>query len=194
MIMIHSSHQALLGQFLSSKTNTRTDEYGGSLENRMRYPFEEIRAIRESVGEKMLFLKCVSADVKRLLADPEMIHNALAGQDEKTRPCIRCQEHAEQLGSEGHNVTIIDMIPTESMSHTVNRASQQEIIVMRFPKYGVRMEENCKIKEFTEYLQNMTVSLWRYHYVQIYLIPIIAAPQNKVNEKDLVSRQSPLNS
>ena len=116
----------------------------------MRYPFEEIRAIRESVGEKMLFLKCVSADVKRLLADPEMIHNALAGQDEKTRPCIRCQERAEQLGSEGHNVTIIDMIPTESMSHTVNRASQQEIIMMRFPKYGVRMEENCKIKEFTE--------------------------------------------
>ena len=145
----------------------------------MRYPFEEIRAIRESVGEKMLFLKCVSADVKRLLADPEMIHNALAGQDERTCPCIRCLECAEQLGSEGHDVTIIDMIPTEARSHTVNRASQQEIIMMSFPKYGIRMGGNCKIKEFTEYLQNMAVSLWRYHYVQIYLLPIIVAPQSK---------------
>ena len=56
MIIIHSAHKALLEQFLSSKTNTRTDEYGGSLEYRMRYPLEVIRAIRESVGEKMLFL------------------------------------------------------------------------------------------------------------------------------------------
>lgn len=86
MIMIHSSHQALLGQFLSSKTNTRTDEYGGSLENRMRYPFEEIHAIRESVGEKMLFLKCVSAYVKRLLADPKMSHNALTEKLQKLYP------------------------------------------------------------------------------------------------------------
>ncbi|MDO4500889.1 MAG: FAD-dependent oxidoreductase [Erysipelotrichaceae bacterium] len=415
MVMIHSAHQALLGQFLSPLTNTRTDEYGGSLENRMRYPLEVIKAIREGVGENVViemrvsgreeveggleedealeYLKAAQkyidivnvsrgsiydpvgstytmpnymkparfnvsiaekfkknldimvavagniytvadaeeiiangqADIvsmaHNLLADPEMIHNALANEEYKTRPCIRCQECAEhigcgrpirctvnpslgfetemkylqpakeskkvvivgggpaamqaaqtcmkrghkvvlfekndklggllhdagavssksllrqytdwdirmtmesgadirlnteatiemiqaenpdaiivatgsryvhppipgidgknvytvsdvdnkrvklgkrvvvcgssatgiecaeELGSEGHEVTIIDMISKEAMTRTINRASQQEIIMMRFPKYGVKMEGNCKIKAFGE--------------------------------------------
>lgn len=50
MVMIHSAHNNLLGQFLSPSSNIRTDEYGGSLENRMRYPLEVIKAIREAVG------------------------------------------------------------------------------------------------------------------------------------------------
>lgn len=40
----------LIAQFLSTLTNKRTDEYGGSLENRMRFPTELIRRIRERVG------------------------------------------------------------------------------------------------------------------------------------------------
>lgn len=50
MIMIHSAHNNLLGQFLSPSSNIRTDEYGGSLENRMRFPLEVIKAIRDAVG------------------------------------------------------------------------------------------------------------------------------------------------
>ncbi len=40
----------LISQFLSPVTNLRTDEYGGSAENRRRFPLEVIRAVREAVG------------------------------------------------------------------------------------------------------------------------------------------------
>lgn len=53
MVMIHSGHGWLLGQFLSPVFNRRTDEYGGSSENRMRFPLEIYRAIRETYGNKI---------------------------------------------------------------------------------------------------------------------------------------------
>src|SRR6185312_10957295 len=40
------AHGYLLSSFISPLTNRRTDEYGGSLENRMRYPLEIFRAVR----------------------------------------------------------------------------------------------------------------------------------------------------
>ena len=51
MLMIHGGHGWLLNQFFSPYFNKRTDEYGGSLENRARYPLECIRAIRSNVPE-----------------------------------------------------------------------------------------------------------------------------------------------
>lgn len=47
-IEIHSAHGYLLHQFLSPHANQRTDEYGGSLENRMRFPLEVFDAVREA--------------------------------------------------------------------------------------------------------------------------------------------------
>ena len=44
---LHCAHGYLLSSFLTLLTNKRTDEYGGSLENRCRYPLEVFRAIRE---------------------------------------------------------------------------------------------------------------------------------------------------
>jgi NADPH2 dehydrogenase len=44
---LHSAHGYLLHQFLSPIANKRTDQYGGSLQNRMRYPLEVFDAIRE---------------------------------------------------------------------------------------------------------------------------------------------------
>jgi 2,4-dienoyl-CoA reductase (NADPH2) len=41
----------LISEFLSPLTNQRTDEYGGSLENRMRFGLEVVRAIRQAVGD-----------------------------------------------------------------------------------------------------------------------------------------------
>ncbi|MGB6394496.1 MAG: NADH:flavin oxidoreductase/NADH oxidase [Bradyrhizobium sp.] len=46
-IELHSAHGYLLHQFLSPISNKRTDQYGGSLQNRMRYPLETFDAIRE---------------------------------------------------------------------------------------------------------------------------------------------------
>lgn len=50
MLMIHGGHGWLLNQFLSPYFNKRTDEYGGSLENRCRLAVEVLRAVREAVG------------------------------------------------------------------------------------------------------------------------------------------------
>ncbi len=53
LIELHAAHGYLLHQFLSPLSNQRRDEYGGSLENRMRYPLEVFKAIREAVGNTM---------------------------------------------------------------------------------------------------------------------------------------------
>ncbi len=47
VVELHSAHGYLLHEFLSPLSNRRTDRYGGSLENRMRFPLEVARAVRE---------------------------------------------------------------------------------------------------------------------------------------------------
>lgn len=48
LVELHSAHGYLLNQFLSPVSNRRTDQYGGSLENRMRFPLEVAAALREA--------------------------------------------------------------------------------------------------------------------------------------------------
>jgi anthraniloyl-CoA monooxygenase len=48
MLELHCAHGYLLASFLSPLTNKRTDDYGGSVENRLRYPLEVFRALREA--------------------------------------------------------------------------------------------------------------------------------------------------
>lgn len=50
MIMIHGGHTWLLNQFISPYFNHRTDEYGGSFENRMRFTLEVLKEVRNAVG------------------------------------------------------------------------------------------------------------------------------------------------
>lgn len=50
-VQLHASHGYLLQQFLSPNTNKRTDEYGGSLENRMRFILEIIEGIKKECGK-----------------------------------------------------------------------------------------------------------------------------------------------
>ena len=49
VIEIHSAHGYLLHEFLSPLVNTRTDDYGGPLANRLRFPLSVIRAVRTAV-------------------------------------------------------------------------------------------------------------------------------------------------
>lgn len=49
-VEIHGGHGYLLSSFMSPSTNKRTDEYGGSLENRARLTLEVVRAVRAAVG------------------------------------------------------------------------------------------------------------------------------------------------
>ena len=50
-VEIHMGHGYLLSQFLSPRTNKRSDAYGGSIENRSRYPLEVFKAVRAAVGK-----------------------------------------------------------------------------------------------------------------------------------------------
>jgi 2,4-dienoyl-CoA reductase-like NADH-dependent reductase (Old Yellow Enzyme family) len=50
-VEIHAAHGYLPGQFLCSATNHRSDEYGGPLENRMRFTLEIVDAVRDAVGD-----------------------------------------------------------------------------------------------------------------------------------------------
>ena len=49
-VQLHGAHSYLLSQFVSPYFNHRTDEYGGSLENRARFGLEVLRAVRSAVG------------------------------------------------------------------------------------------------------------------------------------------------
>lgn len=62
-VLIHAGHGFLFTQFLSKRTNTREDEYGGeNLEDRARFPLEIFRRIRADVGEKFIIDIRLSAD------------------------------------------------------------------------------------------------------------------------------------
>lgn len=54
-ILFHFGHSIPIAQFLSPLTNKRTDQYGGSFENRVRYPIEILDACRAAVGRDMIF-------------------------------------------------------------------------------------------------------------------------------------------
>lgn len=58
---LHCAHGYLLSSFISPLTNQRTDEYGGSLENRLRYPLEVFRAMRAAWPENLPMSVRISA-------------------------------------------------------------------------------------------------------------------------------------
>ena len=63
MIELHAAHGYLISSFISPISNIRTDEYGGSLTNRMRYPIEILAAMREAWGnEKPLSVRISAND------------------------------------------------------------------------------------------------------------------------------------
>ncbi len=61
VVEVHCAHGYLLNQFLSPVSNQRDDAYGGSLENRMRFPLEVIEAVRDSLPDAVSLWVRVSA-------------------------------------------------------------------------------------------------------------------------------------
>ncbi|WP_423057981.1 bifunctional salicylyl-CoA 5-hydroxylase/oxidoreductase [Brevibacterium linens] len=63
VIELHAAHGYLLSSFLSPVTNLRTDEYGGTLENRLRYPLEVFDAVKSAVpADRALTVRISATD------------------------------------------------------------------------------------------------------------------------------------
>jgi NADPH2 dehydrogenase len=68
-VELHGAHGFLLNQFFSPLLNKRKDEYGGSLENRMRYPLMVVKRIRERIRNRLLLYRLGADDL-----DPNGTH------------------------------------------------------------------------------------------------------------------------
>jgi len=64
LVEIHGAHGYIINQFLSPFTNKRTDEYGGSVKRRMRFPLEVVARVREAAGDNVPIAYRMSADEK----------------------------------------------------------------------------------------------------------------------------------
>ncbi|KAG0283972.1 hypothetical protein BGZ98_006087, partial [Dissophora globulifera] len=63
-VEIHGAHGYLIHNFLSPVTNKRTDQYGGSLENRARFMLEVVKEVRDNFpAEKPVFLRVSASDL-----------------------------------------------------------------------------------------------------------------------------------
>jgi len=74
-VELHGAHGSLLAQFLSRYSNKRKDQYGGSLENNLRFPLEVFKAVRKAVGEDFIISYRFSAD--------EYVHGGLSLKESK---------------------------------------------------------------------------------------------------------------
>lgn len=61
-VEIHGAHGYLINEFQSPYSNKRTDEYGGSVENRERFPLEVLRSVRAAVGPDFPIIYKISAE------------------------------------------------------------------------------------------------------------------------------------
>jgi anthraniloyl-CoA monooxygenase len=80
MLELHMAHGYLLASFLSPLTNARGDEYGGSVENRVRYPLQVLRAVRAAwPGNKPLSVRLSACDwADGGISEPDVIFTARA--------------------------------------------------------------------------------------------------------------------
>lgn len=62
-VEVHGAHGFLLNQFYSPLTNKRRDEYGGSLENRTRFPLQVVDKVKEKVKGRLLLYRLGSDDL-----------------------------------------------------------------------------------------------------------------------------------
>jgi 2,4-dienoyl-CoA reductase (NADPH2) len=98
-IEIHGCNGYLITQFLSSAINDRDDDYGGSLENRARFPLEIVRAIRQEVGDDFhMQFKITAVDY-----NDELFPWASAGNtiDESIQVC----KWLEEAGVDGFHIS-----------------------------------------------------------------------------------------
>jgi N-ethylmaleimide reductase len=80
-VEIHGGNGYLIDQFLRTTTNRRTDRYGGSIENRVRFLAEVTRAVAAEVGANHTGIRLAPYITFKDMADPEIIDTILAAAD-----------------------------------------------------------------------------------------------------------------
>ena len=98
IVELHGGHGYMIQQFLSPNTNHRTDEYGGSFENRMRFVSEIIQGIRERCGRDYPLMV-------RLTADEMYDKIGMPGKGYDLEYGKRVAVELEKLGVDAINVT-----------------------------------------------------------------------------------------
>ncbi|WP_261815605.1 NADH:flavin oxidoreductase [Vibrio gallicus] len=134
-VEIHGAHTYLINQFLSPYYNQRTDQYGGSLENRMRFLIEIIEQSRKLVGESFPILVKLTAT--------EFFEGGLTFYETR----VICKK-MEQIGVDGLIISgnihgkAIDMVGQSFDGHTL----QQEGF---FHQYGAVISQDVNIPVIT---------------------------------------------
>jgi len=131
-VELHAGHGYLLQQFLSPYTNRRTDEYGGSLENRCRLMTEIIRGIHGRCGEDYPVTVRLSVDeFYEKTGHPERGYHIDEG--------VRMAVLAEKAGAAAINVTIAGVNTTNLVTESVRYAPGWRAPYVKKVKDAVRI-------------------------------------------------------
>ena len=146
MVQVHAAHGWLFSQFLSPVVNQRTDEFGGSLENRLRFLMMVLDAVREAVGLNFPIELRLSGDdmteiglnlddcieVAKMVDDKINLFNISCGNHED--PAMFCRTHPSSFFKRGVNVYLAAEIkkhvktPVACVGSLNNPAHMEEII------------------------------------------------------------------
>lgn len=125
MVQVHAAHGWLFSQFLSPVQNRRTDEFGGSLENRARFLMMALDAVRQGVGPRFPIEIRLSGDdltevglnleecikVAKMVEDKVDLFNISCGNHED--PAMFCRTHPSSFYPRGVNVYLAAAIKKE---------------------------------------------------------------------------------
>jgi len=114
-VQIHGAHGYLLSQFFSPRTNRRTDQWGGRLENRMRFAIEAVRSIKKAVGP--VFPVMIKLGVRDFLKPGDYLTwGRSVGRTKKPKPMDPIEDRAGLTTEEGARVAGI--LEKEGISFT----------------------------------------------------------------------------
>jgi anthraniloyl-CoA monooxygenase len=153
MIELHAAHGYLLASFISPLTNQRTDEYGGSLENRMRFPLEVFRAMRKVwPNEKPMSVRISATDwqdggltgddavaVARMFAEAgcDLIDVSTGQTTPDARPVygrMYQTPFSDQIRNEGGIATMcVGAITTADQVNTIVAAGRADLVALARP-------------------------------------------------------------
>jgi len=160
---IHAAHGYLIHQFLSPITNNRTDNYGGSLENRARLLLEIVESVRKEIGDEMpLMVRFSATDYVPGGWDQEQTNQVamwareagadlfdissgglVTGVKIPTGPGYQVDYSKSTSEATGTNVSAVGQITTAKQAEEILQSGQVDVIMaarqfLRDPYFGLR--------------------------------------------------------